>query len=99
MLCSGGLQGTLEVIRDSDFHNFSFERERPCRRLRRCELRRVEVRDAKNCYPREPRNDLFEQAHLFPAQLRDIKKHSRHIATGARKTPDVSLRKRITLQI
>jgi hypothetical protein len=29
------------------FHNFSFERERPYRRLRRCELRRVEARDAK----------------------------------------------------
>jgi hypothetical protein len=37
--------------------------------------------------------------HLFPAQLRDIKKHSCHIAAGARKTLDVSLRKRIDLQI
>jgi hypothetical protein len=52
--------------RHSHFHNFSFERERPSGRLRRCELRRVEARDAKNCYAREPRNDLFEQAHLFP---------------------------------
>jgi hypothetical protein len=33
--------------------------------------------DAKNCYAREPRNDLFEQ---FPAHLRDIKKYSRHRA-------------------
>src|SRR5215469_8300115 len=99
MLCSGDLQSTLEVIRDLHFHNFSFERERPCRRLRRCELRRVEARDAKNCYTREPRNDLFEQPHLFPAQLRDIEKHSRHIAAWARKTLDVSLRKGIVLQI
>src|SRR5215467_10517960 len=99
MLCSGGLQGTLEIVRDSHFHNFSFERERPYRRLRRCELRRVEAWDAKDCYTREPRNDLFEQAHLFPAQLREIKKHSRHIAAWARKTLDISLGNRIALQI
>jgi hypothetical protein len=37
-------------------------------------LWRVEARDAKNCYTREMRNDLFEQPHVFPAQLRDIKK-------------------------
>jgi hypothetical protein len=54
MLCSGGLQGTLEVIRD--FHNFSFERERTCRVLRRRELRRVETRDAKDCYTKEQGN-------------------------------------------
>src|SRR6516162_6220473 len=99
MLCPGDLQGMLEVIRDSHFHNFSFEREGPYRRLRRCELRRVEAGDAKNCYTREPRNDLFEQPHLFPAQLRDVKKHSRHIAARARKTLDISLRNRIALQI
>src|SRR6516225_2238173 len=97
MLCLGGLQGALEVIRDSHFYNFGFERERPCRRLRRCELRRVEARHAKDCYTREMRNDLFEQAHLFPAQLRDIKKHSCHIAAWARKTLDISFRNRIAL--
>ena len=66
MLCSGGLQGALEVIRDSHFDNFSFERERPYRRCRRCELRRVEAQDAKDCYTRETGNDLFEQRTCFP---------------------------------
>jgi hypothetical protein len=89
----------LEVIRDPHFHNFSIKRERPCRRLRRCELQRVEARDAKDCYTREPRNDLFEQPPLFPNQLWDIKKHSRHIAAWAGKTLDISLRNRIALQI
>jgi len=45
MLCSGDLQGTLEVTRDFHFHNFSFERKRRC--LRRGELRHLEARDAK----------------------------------------------------
>jgi hypothetical protein len=99
MLCSRDLQGTLEVIRDLHFHKFSFERERLDRRLCCGELRRVETRDAKNCYAREARNNLFEQPHLFPAQLRDVKKHFRHIAAWARKTLDISLRKWIALQI
>ena len=50
MLRSGGLQSTLEVIRDLHFHNFSFERKRPYRRFRGCELRRIEARDTKDCY-------------------------------------------------
>jgi hypothetical protein len=58
MLCSGSLQGTLEVIRDSQFHNFCFKRERPGGHLGRCELRRVKAWDTKNCYTREPRHDL-----------------------------------------
>ena len=48
---------------------------------------------------RETRDDLFEQPQLFPAQLRDIKKHSRHIAAWARATLETSLRNRIALQI
>ena len=99
MLYPGGLQGTLEVIRDLHFYNFSFERERPCHRLRGCELSRVEFRDANDCYTREPGNDLFEKPHQFSAQLREIKKHSRHIAARARNTLDVPFRNRIAFQI
>jgi ABC-type uncharacterized transport system substrate-binding protein len=43
-------------------------------------LRRVEVRDAKDCYAREPGNNLLEQPNLFPAQLRKIKKSPGQIA-------------------
>jgi hypothetical protein len=31
-------------IQDPHFHNFSFDGERPCRRLHRCQLRRVDAR-------------------------------------------------------
>jgi CHAD domain-containing protein len=99
MPCSSNLQGWLEVIRDPHFHNFSLDRDRLNCRLGRCELRRVEFRDAKDRYAREPGNDLFEQPHLFAAQLREIKKHSRQIAARARKTFDISFGKRIALQI
>jgi hypothetical protein len=99
MSCPGGLQGLLEVIGGPHFHNFSFERKRSHRRLGSCKLRRVKAGDAKDCYAREPGNDLFEQPYLFPAQLREIKKHSRHIAAWARKTFDIPLRNRIALQI
>ena len=47
MLYPGGLLGTLEVIRNLHFHNFSFERERPHRRLGCCELSGVEAWDAQ----------------------------------------------------
>jgi hypothetical protein len=48
------------VIRDLHFDNFSFERERPYRLLCRRKLKRVEAGDAKDCYAREPWNNLFE---------------------------------------
>ena len=72
MLCPSGLQGTLEVVRNLHFYNFSFDPDRPYCRLRRFELRNVETGDAK-CYARAPGNDLFEQPQLLPAQLWKIK--------------------------
>jgi hypothetical protein len=77
VLCSGGLQGTLEVIRDSHFHNFSVERERPYRRLRRCELRRVEAWDAEDCYTRETRTPGYQET--FPSCCRPGAQGSGHI--------------------
>jgi hypothetical protein len=47
---------------------------------------------------REPGNDLFEQPHLFPAQLRKIKKYSGHIAAGTREALDIAERE-IAFQI
>src|SRR6516164_9690127 len=99
MLRAGVLQGTLEVIRHLHFYNFSFDPDRPYCRLRRFELRCVKTGDAKDCYAREPGNDLFEQPHLFSAQLREIKKHSRHIAAWTGKALDISFGKRIALQV
>ena len=55
--CLRDLKGTLEVIRAPHFHNFRFECERPCHRLRGCELRHVEVANAEDSYAREPGNE------------------------------------------
>jgi len=63
------------------------------------QIARVKAGDAKDCYAREPGNDLFEQPNLFPVQLREIKKHSRHIAARVRKALDISFRNRIALQV
>ena len=60
----GGLQGLLEVIGDPHFYDFSFECERPHHRLGRGKLRSVKAVDAKDCYAREPGNDLLEQPHF-----------------------------------
>ena len=95
----GGLEGLLKGIGDPHFHNFSFEPERPRRRLGCCKLRRVKVGDAKDCYARELGNNLLEQPNLLPAQLGKIKKHPRKIAARARKALDVPFRKRIAFQI
>ena len=65
----------------------------------RFKLRRVEAGNAKDCDTRGVGNNLFEQPKLLPDQLRDIKKHSRNVAARAGKTPDISLRDRIALQI
>ena len=42
MPCCGGLQGRFEVIRDLYLQDISLETNRPRRRLRRDELRRVD---------------------------------------------------------
>src|SRR5262249_35105927 len=95
----GSLQGTLEIIRDLHLYNFSFDPDRPYRRLRRVELRCVKAGDAKDRYPGESGNDLLEQPQLLPAQFRKIKECPRHIAARACKTFDISFGKRIALQI
>src|SRR6516225_9076503 len=66
MLCSGGLQDKLEVISASHVHDFSFERKRPCRRLRRCVNTAQFARDPKNYYPRKPGNDSLGSPTCFP---------------------------------
>ena len=95
----GRLHSATQLIGNPHLQNFSFNPDGSCRRLSCYELQRVEVGDAKDCYAREPGNDFFEQHQLLATQLRDIQKHSRDIATWARKARYISLRNGIALQI
>src|SRR6516165_3869626 len=99
MRCFGSCQGTLDVVRGSDFNAFSLYGDRSHGRLRRSKLRRVDSGITKNGDAREPRQDLFEQLQLFATQLGEIKECSRDIATRMGKTFYVPQRNGITLQI
>jgi hypothetical protein len=61
---------------DPHFHNLSFERERPHRRLGCRKLCRVKAGMPKIAM-REPGNDLFEQPHRFPAQRDNMRSRQR----------------------
>src|SRR5262249_28285970 len=86
MLCSGGFQSALQIIRHPQFYALRPHRDRSRRGLRRCKLRRVDLRISENCYAGYLRKHFLEQLHLLSAQLWKVQKHSRDIAAGTGKT-------------
>jgi hypothetical protein len=57
-------------IQDPHFHNFSFDGERPCRRLHRCQLRRVDARAPSGHTAAPAITDMIHAVSLLPPRFR-----------------------------